>query len=226
MKKLLFSKKNPINLIKTNSNKIFNFLNNESLWHYKNNKLYADFISNENNINFPDGKYISSKLNLKQQRGPSITKCFILSNFAKSKKHFFIANCNRQKLNKITGIPLNNIEVYNPPYISEFEFSEDIKTKMLRLIKKFNPDYIWVAIGAPKQEILSNQLFSLYKCKYINIGAAIDFLTKDKSEAPRIWVNLKIEWLYRLITDFKHSKKKVYRSIIGLRYLKCIDTKK
>lgn len=55
MKKLLFSKKNPINLIKTNSNKIFNFLNNESLWHYKNNKLYADFISNENNINFPDG---------------------------------------------------------------------------------------------------------------------------------------------------------------------------
>jgi len=226
MNKLLFSKKDPIDQINTDKNAVFNFLNVESLWHYKNNKLYGNLISNKNNINFPDGKYISFKLNLKQQRGPSFTKFFLLSDIAKSKKHFFIGNCTKQKLSKITNIHIKNIEVYSPPYINGLEFSEDEKNKIYKSLKIFNPDYVWVAIGAPKQEILSNQLYSKYKCTYINIGAAIDFLTKVKSEAPAMWVKLKLEWLYRLITDFKHSKKKVYRSIIGLRYLSLIKVEK
>jgi len=225
MNKLLFSKKGPIDQI-NNTTLVFNFLNTESLWHYKNNKLYGNLISNKNNINFPDGKYISFKLNLKQQRGPSFTKSFLLSDIAKVKRHFFIGNCTRKKLNQVTNIPIKNIEIYAPPYINGLEFSEEEKNKILKSLKIFKPDYIWVAIGAPKQEILSNQLYSKYKCTYINIGAAIDFLTKVKSEAPSMWVKLKLEWLYRLITDFKHSKKKVYRSIIGLRYLSLIKVEK
>lgn len=224
MKKLLFSKKDPINQI-YNTTAVFNFLNVESLWHYKNNKLYRNLIFNKDNINFPDGKYISFKLNLKQQRGPSFTKFFLLSDVAKSKKHFVIGNCTKKRLSQITKIPFKNVDAYNPPYITGLEFSEDEKNKIFKSLKIFKPDYIWVAIGAPKQEILSNQLYSKYKCTYINVGAAIDYLTKVKSEAPIIWVKLKLEWLYRLITDFKHSKKKVYRSIIGLKYLRFTTTK-
>ena len=44
----------------------------------------------------------------------------------------------------------------------------------------------------------------------MNVGAALDFLLEKKKQAPNAVKALGIEWLYRLITDFEHSKKKVF----------------
>jgi N-acetylglucosaminyldiphosphoundecaprenol N-acetyl-beta-D-mannosaminyltransferase len=225
MQKLFFSKEDPLKLINLKKKVIFNFLNAESLWHYKNTSPYNKLILNKNNINFPDGKYIGLKLKLSQKRGPSFTRNFLLSSPAKSKKHFIIGNCTQKELSTVASIPLKNIKVYSPPYIKQSVFSDAEKNKIVFLLNLFKPDYVWVGIGAPKQEILSNQLYLKYACNYINIGAAIDFLTNKKSEAPSIFIKLKLEWFYRLVTDFKRSKKKVYRSIVGLRYLKYISAK-
>ena len=65
MKKLIFTKKK--SAVSHHNNKILNFLNMESLWHYKNNTLYSELISQEHNINFPDGRLIGLKLKTKQQ---------------------------------------------------------------------------------------------------------------------------------------------------------------
>ena len=40
-----------------------------------------------------------------------------------------------------------------------------------------------------------------------------------KKESKSIIQRFGLEWLFRLITDFKHSKKKVWKSFLGLRYL-------
>jgi exopolysaccharide biosynthesis WecB/TagA/CpsF family protein len=225
MQKLLFSKENPLKLINTNKKVIFNFLNVESLWHFKNTKYYNSLILNKNNINFPDGKFVSNKLKVPQQRGPSFTKNYLKSLEAKSKKHFVIGNCTGKELSVVTNIPLKNIKVYSPSFINKIIFSNVEKNKIASLLALFKPDFVWVAIGAPKQEILSNQLYLKYACNYINIGAAIDFLTNKKLEAPKFFRILYLEWFYRLITDFKRSRKKVFRSIVGLRYLKYISVK-
>ncbi len=219
MKKLLFTKKLPTDFT-TRESLILNFLNMESIWHYKKNHLYRKLISREHNINFPDGRLISLVLRTKQIRGPTFTREFLMT--SKDKKHFFIGNVDIEKMSKIVGIPEEKMSSYNPPYINELEFSSAEKKKTVKILKKFNPDYIWVCIGAPKQEILANQLFNLYPSFYFSVGAAIDFLLKKKSEAPRFWRMIGLEWFYRGLTDFKHSRIKILRSLSGLRYLRSV----
>lgn len=219
MKKLIFTKREPIEFI--DDNRILNFLNMESLWHYKNNVSYFKLISQKHNINFPDGRLISLKLGIKQQRGTTFVRNFLTSD--KNKKHFFIGNVNIEKMSKIMSIPEKQLRKYNPPYIKNSEFSFKEKNKIITMLKDIKPDYIWICVGAPKQEILANRLFKLYPSNYFNVGAALDFLTGKKAEAPKIWRKFGIEWIYRGLTDFKHSKKKIIRSFKSLKYLGNIE---
>ena len=221
MKKLKFTNNNAMKLLK--DNKIFNFLNLESLWHYKNNPLYSKLISQEHNINFPDGRLIGLRLRTKQQRGPAFTKKFLTSKENLDKKHFFIGDTSVKELSNMTGIVEKNLHVHNPPYIKDSQFSKKEREKIINMFKKFKPDYVWVCVGAPKQEILSNQLYEHYPICYFNVGAALDFLLDKKRESPRFVRKLGIEWLYRLMMDFKHSKKKVWRHFGGLRQLRKVE---
>ena len=220
MKKLLFTKQNPQEILK--NKKILNFLNLESLWHYKNNPLYSKLISQRHNVNFPDGRMIGLRLRTKQQRGPAFTKEFLTSGKVANKKHFFIGDASIDKLSSITGIIQKNLNMYNPPYVEGVQFSKKERDKIVTMLRKFKPDYVWVCVGAPKQEILANQLFESYQSTYFSIGAAIDFLLGKKAKAPLIVRKFGIEWFYRLITDFKHSKKKVWRSFVALKELKVV----
>lgn len=217
--KINISRKNPREHL--NQKKVLNFINLNTVWHLKNNPNYKNLMSENQNIHFPDGKILSVISKISQKRGPTFTKEFLLSKEAKSKKHFFIGLKNKmlKDLSKITNISEKNLFSYNPPYINSLEFSEDEKNKITKLLKKTNPHYVWVCVGSPKQEILANQLFKKYPLNYFNVGAALDFLLSKKKEAPKIFRKLGLEWAYRLITDFKYSKKKVWRSFVGLKHL-------
>ena len=46
----------------------------------------------------------------------------------------------------------------------------------------------------------------------------MDFITEKKKEAPKFIREIGMEWFYRLITDFRYSRKKVWRSLIGSFY--------
>ena len=66
---------------------------------------------------------------------------------------------------------------------------------------KFN--YIFFAIGAPRSEIIA------YRCSKIEgasgvalcIGASIEFLLKRKARAPQWMRALRLEWLFRLLSE-------------------------
>ena len=215
IKKLIFTKEEPTRLLE--DNRILNFLNMESIWHYKNNTSYFKLISQKHNTNFPDGRLISLKLGIKQQRGTTFTRSFLISN--KNKKHFFIGDVNIKKISEIMPIKEKQLKRYNPPYIKNSEFSFKEENKIIVMLKNIKPDYIWICVGAPKQEILANRLFKSYPSNYFNVGAALDFLTGEKAEAPKIWRKFGIEWIYRGVTDFRHSRKKIVRSLKSLKYL-------
>ncbi len=217
---IYFTNKRPEEII--NKKLIFNFFNLHDIWWLANSKGYFEHSSKKANINFPDGRILSLKLNVKQEKGPYFTKRFLKSKEARDKKHFFIGlnEEEAEKISKITGISNKNLNTYNPPFIKGTEFSEEEREKIIKKLKKFGPDLVWVCIGCPKQTILANQLYESYKTNYFNVGAATDFLLKKKKESPRIFTFLGIEWFYRLVTDFKYSKKKVWRSFLGLLYLK------
>ena len=205
-----------------------NFLNLHDIYQFKKNILFRRAITRRENLNFIDGFVISAYLSLfnlrrvPRTRGPTFTRDF-LSNpeLSKNKVHFFIGLEKKDLIYLKKKFPhLRNIYCYNPPYIKQYEFSKEELAKMIKAINSHSPNFVWVCVGSPKQNILSLSLFGKTKTQYfLNVGAALDFLLDKKKEAPLIVRELGIEWLYRLITDFKYSKKKVWRSFIGLFYL-------
>jgi N-acetylglucosaminyldiphosphoundecaprenol N-acetyl-beta-D-mannosaminyltransferase len=215
--KFFFSNKNPEQIIKRKEKKIFNFINLNTIWWLKNNEFYKNLMLQKQNVNFPDGKVLSWFLGIKQQRGPTFTKEFLLSDDTKRKKHFFIGFEKKDlvRLFEITDIPLKNLFCYNPSYIKGMEFSESERRKIISLINKSKAEYVWVCVGSPKQEILANQIFKAKARCFFNVGAATDFLLGKKKESPFIFRKSGLEWFYRFVTDFKYSKKKVWRSFLG-----------
>jgi len=209
---------------------IFNFLNAYSVYLFKNNKSFKEAVAKKRNFNFMDGFTVSFFLSLKnlrilpRLRGPDFIQ-FLLRDkeLLKGKKHFFIGFEKRDLdyiCKKHQYIKRDKVFAYNPSYIKTIKFSKAEITKMIKMINKHKIDYLWIGVGNPKQEILANELYDKVKVKYIfDVGAALDFILEKKKRAPKLVQNLGVEWLYRLITDFKYSWKKVWKSLIGLRYL-------
>jgi N-acetylglucosaminyldiphosphoundecaprenol N-acetyl-beta-D-mannosaminyltransferase len=230
--KLIFqsrNKKNSFKFLKSNKQKLFlNFLNLHDMYQFNKEPIFKKSLLENKNINFIDGFIISAYLslvNLKKVpriRGPTFTKDFLSNpNLSKDKTHFFIG-LEKQDLKKLQKkfSHLKKASAYNPSYIKELKFPNEEIKKITSLINKARADCIWVGIGCPKQNILSSELSEKTNAQYfMNVGAALDFLLGKKTEAPLIIRKLGIEWLYRLMTDFKYSKKKVWRSLISLKYL-------
>jgi len=224
--KFNFRKGSPLRLVEEGKKGVFNFENMYSLYLFVKEPLFRKEISKKHNFTYPDGKNLSRYLKTKQVRGPTFTKRFLLSNFAKDKRHLFMGDprIKKEMISKKTGIKEESLEFYAPAYIKGvIEFSKKDKEEMVKVAKKFRPDYVWICVGNPKQEILANQLFEMYPSTYLSVGAALDFLIGDKSEAPAFFRLLGLEWLYRLVCDFKYTKKKAWYSFVALKYLKYVS---
>ncbi len=212
---------------------IFNFLNSNCVYNYKKELLFRKSLQDNETkqINFIDGFIVSLILSLKKfkrvfrMRGPRFTKLFLEdSELNKNKKHFFIGLDEKKKkelLKNTNDIEEKNVFGYNPPYIKGIEFSKEEIKKIANKIDKSKPNYIWICVGSPKQNILASSLYKKIKQEsfYVfNVGAALDFKMKTKKEAPKFIQEIGMEWLYRFLTDFKYSRKKVWRSLLGSFY--------
>jgi N-acetylglucosaminyldiphosphoundecaprenol N-acetyl-beta-D-mannosaminyltransferase len=79
-----------------------------------------------------------------------------------------------------------------------FNSSEEIIEK----INKENPDVVFVCLGAPKQEKWIYDNKDKINCKVLmGIGGSLDVFAREAKRAPKIFIKLNIEWLYRLIKN-------------------------
>lgn len=63
-------------------------------------------------------------------------------------------------------------------------------------------DIVWVALGAPKQEAwMARMRPRLNAPVLIGVGAAFDFLSGGKPQAPALMQKLSLEWLFRLACE-------------------------
>jgi beta-1,4-glucosyltransferase len=90
--------------------------------------------------------------------------------------------------------------------------------KNFNLVNEINGlkvDVILVAMGNPKQEkwILDN--YTKLNANFIvGVGALFDFLAGDKSRAPHVIRQMRLEWLYRLCLEPKRLMKRYTIDII------------
>ena len=75
---------------------------------------------------------------------------------------------------------------------------------MLEKVNKFKPDVLFVGMTAPKQEKWAfenkNKLNANVIC---SIGAVFDFYAGTTKRPPRWMINLRMEWLGRLLKEPK-----------------------
>ncbi len=95
---------------------------------------------------------------------------------------------------------INIAGVYSPPFRPLTE-TEDFE--LCEKINRAKPDFLWVGLGSPKQDVwIRDHLEKIKGCIMIPSGATFDFFSGKIRQAPK-WVrNLGFEWLFRLSQDF------------------------
>ena len=82
------------------------------------------------------------------------------------------------------------------------------------LIKKINlmkPDVVFVGLGCPKQELWMYRNYKKINSILIGIGAAFEFFSGSKKQAPKFFQTIYLEWLFRL---FQEPRRLFFRYII------------
>lgn len=106
---------------------------------------------------------------------------------------------------------------------SENGYVED-RQKVFDKIVELKPDVVLVALGIPHQELLIYRNLSKFeKGIFIGVGGSFDVLSGCKKRAPRIFIKLHLEWLYRITVEPKRLKR-FFKS--NIRYLSKIRKEK
>lgn len=76
---------------------------------------------------------------------------------------------------------------------------------------------VTVAMGSPKQEIFMRDCRQVHpQALYMGVGGTYDVFTGHVKRAPKVWQNLGLEWLYRLLSQ----PSRITRQLRLLRYLR------
>ena len=97
---------------------------------------------------------------------------------------------------------IKDMTFYELPFckVEDFDYSA-----IAEMVNRDNPDIIWVALGAPKQEIFMNKLNPyLKRGVQIAVGAAFKFYSGlEEKRAPEWMRRMHLEFVYRIFAEPK-----------------------
>lgn len=181
---------------------------------YSHNNLDFREVLNNAVVNSCDGSYIAmsaSKIhqeNLKQYIGPEFFEKFIF----KPGKHIILGSTPVVYKKIIERVELdggdkNSMSYLELPFksIDEFDYNSISET-----INTFEPNYIWVSLGAPKQEYFMCKLLPfINKGVMLGVGAAFNYFSGEIKDIPNWTKRLHVVWVYRLLTEPKKQIKRL-----------------
>ncbi len=172
---------------------------------------YLD-IQNNALMALPDGGPLSSLgrkrgyINMERVTGPSLMG----EVFKEGYRHYFYGSTEetlellKDKLTK--NYPnMTIVGMYSPPFRP---LTEEEDQEVIKQINDTNPDFVWIGLGAPKQEIWMSEHQGKINGLMIGVGAGFDYYAGNIKRAPLWMQNHNLEWLYRLIQDPKRLFKR------------------
>lgn len=166
----------------------------------------------------PDGGPLSSEgrrrgyKDMKRTAGPSYMEEIFDISVEKEYTHFFYGST-EETLRKIKSYLENKYEgikivgMYSPPFEP---LNDEEESKIERMINDANADFLWIGLGAPKQERWMSAHQGKLKGFMVGVGAGFDFLAGNIKRAPKWMQDNNLEWLYRLLQDPKRLFKRYF----------------
>jgi len=148
--------------------------------------------------------------------GSSLTK-FLFEHTLTSVDHVMVIGGSEDVFRKLKELkPELSISHYNPP-MGFIESKVEIK-KVLSRISSCRPNYLFLAVGSPRQEILAHELKLEGRVDLVClcIGASILFLVNDTKRAPEWVQTLHMEWFHRMLQDPKRLVRRYFNNLLAL----------
>lgn len=114
---------------------------------------------------------------------------------------------------------LEVVGMYSPSFCP---LSVEEDTNVVKAIEQAQPDFLWVGLGAPKQEKWMAEHQGKVKGYMVGVGAGFDYFAGNIERAPEWMQKSNMEWFYRLIQDpkrlfgryFKTNGKFIWNAVI------------
>ena len=166
-------------------------------------------IQNSGAMALPDGKPLSIESRRRGYEeagrvpGPDLMPRIFQISREKGYRHYFYGSTQetldllKEKL--LQEYPeLQIAGMYAPPFRP---LTEEEDARITEQINESQPDYIWVALGAPKQEKWMFDHQDRLKGVMLGVGAAFSFSAGTVKRAPAWMQEMCLEWLYRILQD-------------------------
>ena len=177
-------------------------------------------IQNGGIMAVPDGGPLSTvgkKRGYKEMErttGPSYMEEIFKISANKGYRHYFYGSTNdtlktlHQKLeDKYPGIQI--VGMHSPPFRP---LTEEENQDIIQRINEMKPDFVWVGLGAPKQEKWMADHQGEVEGFMVGVGAGFDYFAENISRAPQWMQRWNLEWAYRLMQDPKRLFKRYWHT--------------
>lgn len=160
-------------------------------------------------------------LNCERCAAPDIMGEVFAEGVKQGKKHYFYGGKDEEVLKKLRenlerdypGIQI--VGMYSPPFRPLTEEEDQV---ICNEINEKHPDFLWVGIGAPKQELwMQAHQKKIHNTVMFGVGAGFNFFAGTLDKAPEWMEKASLEWLFRLCKE----PKRLWRRYIlgGFKYL-------
>lgn len=190
-------------------------------------------IQNGAAMALPDGAPLSSysrRKGYKQAQrvtGPDLMRELFAISKEKGYRHYFYGATEEtlQSMKEVLERDYPGIQIagmYAPPFRA---LTPQEDAQIVAKINEARPDFIWIGLGAPKQEEWMYQHMGQLQGVLIGVGAGFDYLAGYIKRAPRWMQRMSLEWLYRLLQDPKRLWRRYFTSNVKFICLTRMDKK-
>lgn len=152
---------------------------------------------------------------------PDIMGMMFAESVKQGKTHYFYGGKDDEVLKKLRtnlerdypGIQI--VGMYSPPFRP---LTEEEDKQICDEINSLHPDFLWIGIGAPKQEMwMWRHQEKIHGTVMLGVGAGYNFFAGTLEKAPEWMEKASLEWLFRLSKEPKRLWKRYILG--GFKYL-------
>lgn len=193
---------------------------------------YRD-VQNGGIMAIPDGGPLATEgrkrghAGMQRTTGPSYMAQMLSISAEKGYRHFFYGSTD-ETLDKLRAAlegkcpGLQVAGMYSPPFRP---LTDEEDEQIVRMINDTNADFVWIGLGAPKQEKWMAAHQGRIKGFMVGVGAGFDYYAGNIKRAPMWMQKMNLEWLYRLMQEPKRLFSRYWHTNTRFIWHACICKK-